>query len=287
MSNAEVIQIAAGILFLGVCLPLYLMPSILGRSRRNHDAIFWVNLLAGWSVVGWIVALIWALTSDREPVGTPELPILRIIVGLDSLGLLLLLTVVFIEQQRPSESSNDSPPAHSTGLSAEVMSSQRSANCERPTEVVSPYDLSKNPYRWRGHCDILDTTHVPMVVGNGLRMGYVSYPGGALSFNKMLDEGTAVYEVMAAGEEVEPQGEIAVGVTDSNPPDSGRPWRVFVEGPMDAVNGLGTTITLTKVRFDGYYSPPQAPPQSALPGTTPAQPTQTGAQSLEPAASKE
>jgi hypothetical protein len=45
---------------------MYFLPSIiaLARSRRDTLAIFLLNLFLGWSVIGWIVALIWAAKSD-------------------------------------------------------------------------------------------------------------------------------------------------------------------------------------------------------------------------------
>lgn len=43
---------------------LYFLPTILGWNKRNVVAIFLLNLLLGWSVLGWIVALIWALSKD-------------------------------------------------------------------------------------------------------------------------------------------------------------------------------------------------------------------------------
>jgi hypothetical protein len=46
----------------------YFLPAILGRSRTNATAIFLLNLLLGWTAVGWIVALIWALSEDKPKV---------------------------------------------------------------------------------------------------------------------------------------------------------------------------------------------------------------------------
>ncbi len=38
------------------------------RLLRNHNAfaIAALNLITGWTLVGWVVALIWALTTSRE-----------------------------------------------------------------------------------------------------------------------------------------------------------------------------------------------------------------------------
>ena len=55
---------------LGICLSLYFLPSILGRNKRNFAAIFILNLLLGWTIIGWLVALIWAVTVEA-PVSAP------------------------------------------------------------------------------------------------------------------------------------------------------------------------------------------------------------------------
>ena len=46
-------------------LSLYFLPTIIVEIRgTEHGArILWVNLIFGWTVLGWIAALIWALTK--------------------------------------------------------------------------------------------------------------------------------------------------------------------------------------------------------------------------------
>lgn len=41
---------------------LYFLPSLMARNRKhhNHVAITLLNLLLGWTVIGWIAALVWA-----------------------------------------------------------------------------------------------------------------------------------------------------------------------------------------------------------------------------------
>ena len=51
-----------------VCGLLYFLPSIIGHRKQAFTGIFLVNLLLGWTVIGWIVALIWACTADGHPV---------------------------------------------------------------------------------------------------------------------------------------------------------------------------------------------------------------------------
>ena len=49
----------------------YFFPAIVAfaRKKRNWGAIFALNLLAGWTFIGWIAALVWALTHDHEENG--------------------------------------------------------------------------------------------------------------------------------------------------------------------------------------------------------------------------
>jgi hypothetical protein len=49
-------------------LLLYFIPAILAlmRGHMSSTAIFALNLLLGWTAIGWIVALVWALTSNTR-----------------------------------------------------------------------------------------------------------------------------------------------------------------------------------------------------------------------------
>ena len=57
--------------FFGLGTVMYFLPSIiaLARSKRDLLAIFLLNLFLGWSVIGWIVALVWAAKSDAPAAG--------------------------------------------------------------------------------------------------------------------------------------------------------------------------------------------------------------------------
>ncbi|HKH99833.1 MAG TPA: superinfection immunity protein [Candidatus Sulfotelmatobacter sp.] len=52
--------------FFGFGFVMYFLPSIiaLARSKRDTLAIFLLNFFLGWTVIGWIVALIWAAKND-------------------------------------------------------------------------------------------------------------------------------------------------------------------------------------------------------------------------------
>lgn len=56
----------AGIL----ALILMFLPTLIAliRGHDNSFAIFLTNLLLGWTVIGWLVALIWSFTAIRRRV---------------------------------------------------------------------------------------------------------------------------------------------------------------------------------------------------------------------------
>jgi len=46
----------------------YLAPALLAGRRQHRDsgAIFVVNVFLGWTVIGWVAALAWAMTGNVE-----------------------------------------------------------------------------------------------------------------------------------------------------------------------------------------------------------------------------
>lgn len=48
----------------------YMLPWMIACLRDvPHTAVFWVNLLLGWTVIGWIVALVMSLSRHRPVYG--------------------------------------------------------------------------------------------------------------------------------------------------------------------------------------------------------------------------
>jgi hypothetical protein len=47
---------------------MYFLPSLLAfQSKHPKDqTIFWVDLLAGWTLIGWFVAFFWVMRSDDK-----------------------------------------------------------------------------------------------------------------------------------------------------------------------------------------------------------------------------
>jgi len=58
-----------------VILLNYFVPTLIAHYRKHHnrEAIFWLNLLLGWTGLGWIAAFVWAFTKPA-PVGPPPMP---------------------------------------------------------------------------------------------------------------------------------------------------------------------------------------------------------------------
>jgi hypothetical protein len=58
-----------GLLLLAFLLGLYFLPSMVAamRSHRQSTAICMLNLFLGWTVLGWVGALVWACTNPAPP----------------------------------------------------------------------------------------------------------------------------------------------------------------------------------------------------------------------------
>jgi len=61
MTNGQIIEV--------LLVVAYLLPTIVSwrRGHRQHLAITVLNVLLGWTILGWIGALVWACTTDVEP----------------------------------------------------------------------------------------------------------------------------------------------------------------------------------------------------------------------------
>jgi hypothetical protein len=53
-----------GVLYLIIAAFLYFIPAVAGHKKQNAGAILALNLFLGWTVIGWVVALVWAMTKD-------------------------------------------------------------------------------------------------------------------------------------------------------------------------------------------------------------------------------
>ena len=66
-------SVAAGLVPLIVIIlliGLYFVPTIVGyvRKKDNKMSILMLNLFLGWTLVGWVVSLVWAVSKDKVAV---------------------------------------------------------------------------------------------------------------------------------------------------------------------------------------------------------------------------
>jgi hypothetical protein len=57
-----------GFLLIAIILAAYFMPWLIGLNRGVNSVIvlFLVNLLLGWTIIGWIVCMIWAVSGQTR-----------------------------------------------------------------------------------------------------------------------------------------------------------------------------------------------------------------------------
>ena len=68
-SSAGSSGVGVGIL-LAVVIIIYFLPAFIGYSRRHPSchAILALNTLLGWTLLGWVAAIVWALKSHKPNV---------------------------------------------------------------------------------------------------------------------------------------------------------------------------------------------------------------------------
>jgi len=133
----RLIQTGTGLAAIIVLLAvLYFLPGIIAWLYRRERAgtIFLVNALAGWTLVGWVAALIWSTNRDVKPLEElhPE-PHYRaqkwLIVAVSVAGLVLALQIVRVYV-----------------LNSEPRSSVDSTRALDPTTVrLTRYEVRKDP----------------------------------------------------------------------------------------------------------------------------------------------
>ena len=65
------------LLIIGIpLLALHFLPSIIAgvRHTTNFGWILTINFLLGWTIIGWIVALVWALRDTPRDIGSIPQP---------------------------------------------------------------------------------------------------------------------------------------------------------------------------------------------------------------------
>lgn len=59
-----------GLMLLAFLLGLYFLPALIALSRNHRQVgpIIVLDLLLGWTLIGWVGALIWSMTTPAPPV---------------------------------------------------------------------------------------------------------------------------------------------------------------------------------------------------------------------------
>jgi hypothetical protein len=54
-------------IFFIIALTLYFIPTMVANGRQHHNAgaIFALNVFLGWTFIGWVASLVWALTATK------------------------------------------------------------------------------------------------------------------------------------------------------------------------------------------------------------------------------
>ena len=60
-----------GFILLIIGAVIYFIPSMVGWNHRNSNSILALNLFLGWTILGWVGALVWALSKDKNEQNSP------------------------------------------------------------------------------------------------------------------------------------------------------------------------------------------------------------------------
>ena len=72
---SELVTLLITLALVALAAALYFLPALVAhrRRKRNVASIFVVNLFFGWTLLGWVGCLAWALALDY-PAGRPGAP---------------------------------------------------------------------------------------------------------------------------------------------------------------------------------------------------------------------
>lgn len=77
MDNVTSVRILTGVIFLLTFLPLYFLPAFLARKKRQFVPILLLNIFLGWTFIGWLASLIWAVSAEQPAQVIVQQPILQ------------------------------------------------------------------------------------------------------------------------------------------------------------------------------------------------------------------
>jgi hypothetical protein len=131
----------------------YFAPTWIGRRKRKFWALFAFNFLLGWTVFGWLIALLWAVTPDRKfrvtyygfppefrppevfgPPSPPEAINWKMVAG-GALLSILMVGVLFAIVSRGDFPLSLSTPRPQQVVTVEAIPSPAATATRRPVEI--------------------------------------------------------------------------------------------------------------------------------------------------------
>lgn len=170
------------------------------------------------------------------------------------------------DQTRVLAASNEGQDQLTAGSEGALLARQKQEQkvSEPPVEpetvdvTLMPYDLTKNPFKYRNKIITLhpEPTALDPVASYQIYGGNTLYPAIALKFNRMLDADTGLYDI---GSPLPiPQAPIVGQILVSGSSDAldvRRDWQVEPQGTEEGTNGLGALIAVPLVKFRKYSTP--------------------------------
>jgi len=103
-----------------IILGIYFLPTGVAIGRKGRDGIIMLNLLLGWTVIGWIIALVWALAAEKT--GDNALGFGWVIVGLCTL---MLVGTMFGTSDNRTVTQSTVSPRSSVANKTETKAKQK------------------------------------------------------------------------------------------------------------------------------------------------------------------
>lgn len=185
-----------------------------------------------------------AVKAESETGSNPN----QVIVAVAVIAAIVILLAIF---------ANNSG---STTNADAAKSPSRPVKIDPPTVdvTVSAYAIVKNPFQYKNKIVALDPTRKPVLYnGELIQYSSSSSPFSALRFNRMIDEKTGLYDIMALdatgslGDEL--AGQLVVFLPAGTAElQMDRLWDIEPLGSFDGTNAFGGSITVPAVKFWRY-----------------------------------
>jgi len=55
------------IVYIVIIILIYFLPAFIAADKKHASGIQVLNLFLGWTFVGWVIALVWAISDEKMP----------------------------------------------------------------------------------------------------------------------------------------------------------------------------------------------------------------------------